>query len=99
MNLKKSHYNMTWLPFFIDVIDNKCKCIKAYLEHPQIKCDYTCGGFNKCKKNMAFYGLTNHVKDTFTSELLLVRKDNPTTLMMHKPSQPNIFSGVQRMAM
>jgi hypothetical protein len=46
---------------------------------------------------MGFYGLINHVRDTLSNELLLVRKDNPTTLMMHKPFQPNIFSGAQRM--
>jgi len=46
---------------------------------------------------MGFYGLTNHVKDTLSSELLLVKKDNPIALMMHKPFQPNIFIGAQRM--
>jgi hypothetical protein len=45
---------------------------------------------------MAFHGLFNHVKDNFINEVLLIRKDNLTALMMHKPSQPNIFSGVQR---
>jgi len=45
---------------------------------------------------MAFHGLTNHVRDYITGELLLVKKDNPTTLMMHKPFQPNILSRVQR---
>jgi hypothetical protein len=45
---------------------------------------------------MAFHGFTNYVKDNLTNELLLVRKDNPTTLMMHKPSQPNIFNAAQR---
>jgi len=45
---------------------------------------------------MAFHGLTNHVRDNITSELLLISKDNPTTLMMHKPSQLNILNRIQR---
>ncbi len=47
-------------------------------------------------KNMAFHGFINHVRDNIISELLPIRKDNLIALMMHKPSQPNIFSGVQR---
>jgi hypothetical protein len=46
---------------------------------------------------MTFCGLTNHVRDNFICELLHVRKGNPNALMMHKPFQPNIFSGTQRM--
>jgi hypothetical protein len=49
------------------------------------------------QEKIGFYGLTNHVKDTPSNELLLVKEDNPTALMMHKPSQPNIFIGAQRM--
>ncbi len=45
---------------------------------------------------MAFYGFTNHVRDTIISELLHVRKDNTAALMMHKYFQPSIFSGAQR---
>lgn len=49
---------------------------------------------------MTFYGLTNYVnyvRDNFICELLHVRKHNPIALMMHKPFQPNIFNGTQRM--
>jgi hypothetical protein len=46
---------------------------------------------------MAFHGLINYVRDNLINELLPIRKDNPTALMMQKPSQPNIFNGVQRM--
>jgi hypothetical protein len=40
------------------------------------------------------HGFTNHVN--LTNELLPISKENLITLMMHKPSQPNIFSGAQR---
>jgi hypothetical protein len=46
---------------------------------------------------MTFYGLINYVRDNFTCELFHVKNDNPIALMMHKPFQPNIFSGIQRM--
>jgi hypothetical protein len=45
---------------------------------------------------MALHGLTKHVRDNITNELLLVKKDNLIALMMHKPFQPNILSRVQR---
>jgi len=42
---------------------------------------------------MAFHGLIDHVKDNFTNQLPFVKEDNSTTLMVDKPSQPQIFNG------
>jgi hypothetical protein len=44
---------------------------------------------------MVFHGLTNHVRDNFTNQLPFAKEDNSTTLMVDKPSQPQIFNGIQ----
>jgi hypothetical protein len=44
---------------------------------------------------MVFHGLTDHVRDNFTNQLPSIKEDNSTTLMVDKPFQPQIFSGIQ----
>lgn len=79
---------MTWFPFFVNVINNKCKGIKISIKY----CN-NCANFSKSKKDMVFHGFIDCVREYFIVQLSFIKKNNLFTLMKHKLSQPNIFNG------
>jgi hypothetical protein len=90
---QKSQLLYDKLPFFVDVIYDKHKSVKASsFKHPHVKSSNNYGCFNKCKKHVPFHGFVHHVWDNFISELSFAKKHNPTKLMKRK-AQQNVFSG------
>jgi len=65
MNLEDPYSNLTRNSLFANIIDHQNKHVESFSRHPKIKCDSNCGGFNKGRNDMGFYGLADHVRYYF----------------------------------